>query len=480
MAADTSRSGVDLTVDDRPRTKTRLRGVAPADVPQNRETPAKIGRYEVLEVIGRGAMGIVYKARDPSLERTVAIKTIMAPATLGRNVRKAFLERFNREAKAAARISHPAIVTIFDVGLIEETEAPYLVMEYLPGETLADRLDRTRIPMAQAVQAARDLASALGCAHRERIVHRDVKPANVLHAGEQRWKLADFGIARMPDSDLTQVGIFMGTPGYAPPEAIREGRYTSQADVFAWGAVLYELLCGRVPYEGPDTATTNSYVLKAEPQSPRTYDASVPEPLAQVALRAMAHETKKRFKDGSEAEAALSEAWEKCLSQGLVPISAFASATGMPGRVGPPGATPPGVPVAATPAASAPAAPAAPVAAGKKGPPPTPKQAAPVVPEREETDGPTTLYEPSTPKPGGAPPASGASSPSSVEKSDRLKVAAAVASAQAAPLPAREVAEARLVKPEAARAATNTWLIVGLILVGAVAGAVALFIAMRG
>ena len=105
-------------------------------------------------------------------------------------------------------------------------------------------------------------ASALSFAHRQRIVHRDVKPANVLHAGDNRWKLADFGIARMPDSDLTQVGIFMGTPGYSPPEAIREGRYTPQADVFAWGAVFYELLSGRIPYEGPDTKTTNGYVVQ--------------------------------------------------------------------------------------------------------------------------------------------------------------------------------------------------------------------------
>ena len=108
-----------------------------------------------------------------------------------------------------------------------------------------------------------DLASALGFAHKQRIVHRDMKPANVLHAGEDRWKLADFGIARLPDSDLTQVGIFMGTPGYSPPEAISEGRYTPQADVFAWGAVVYELLCGYIPYEGPDTRTTNGYVLAA-------------------------------------------------------------------------------------------------------------------------------------------------------------------------------------------------------------------------
>ena len=174
------------------------------------------------------------------------------------------------------------------------------------------------MPMAKAVQIALDLASALGFAHSQRIVHRDVKPANVLHAGEGRWKLADFGIARMPDSDLTQVGIFMGTPGYAPPEAISQGRYTSQADVFAWGAVLYELLSGRIPYEGPDTRTTNGYVLKTTAKSPREYDASIPEPLAEVVMQALHPSTDVRFKDGAEAEAALKRAWEECLTGDMV------------------------------------------------------------------------------------------------------------------------------------------------------------------
>lgn len=340
---------------DRSRTRTRLRGVAPPDAPEPTATPKTVGRYEIIEVIGRGAMGVVYKARDPLLDRIVAVKTILAPQSLGKSVRKAFLERFEREAKAAARISHPAIVTIFDVGL--EAEAPFLVMEYLPGETLADRLDRMRMPLAQGVQCARDLAGALGFAHRERIVHRDVKPANVLHAGDTRWKLADFGIARLPDSDLTQVGIFMGTPGYAPPEAIREGRYTPQADVFAWGAVFYELLCGRVPYEGPDVQTTNGYVLKQEPPSPRVHDPSVPEPLAEVALRAMAHDTRRRYATGAEAEASLAEAWERSLAQGLVPMSAFASTAGPSPRALPPEPSPVRV-----------AVPAGPVAGAKSGP----------------------------------------------------------------------------------------------------------------
>jgi eukaryotic-like serine/threonine-protein kinase len=282
------------------------------------EARPRIGRYEIIKTIGKGAMGVVYKARDPLLDRVVAVKTISSPQGQGKRVRSAFLERFQREAKAAAKMQHPAIVTIFDVGVDEDSGAPFMVLEYLPGESLADRLDRVRLPLARSVQIALDLASALSFAHRQRIVHRDVKPANVLHAGDNRWKLADFGIARMPDSDLTQVGIFMGTPGYSPPEAIREGRYTPQADVFAWGAVFYELLSGRIPYEGPDTKTTNSYVVQGNASAPTRHDASIPEPLSTVTMTALQPLDRNRFKDASEAEQSLREAWDRCLTQGLV------------------------------------------------------------------------------------------------------------------------------------------------------------------
>jgi Protein kinase domain len=300
------------------RTMTRLKAEAPPGLSLSSVERKTIGRYEILKTLGKGAMGVVYKATDPLLDRTVAVKTIMSPQSSGRRVRSAFLERFQREAKAAAKMQHPAIVTIFDVGIDEETGAPFMVLEYLPGESLADRLDRVRISLGKAVQISLDLASALSFAHNQRIVHRDVKPANVLHAGEYRWKLADFGIARMPDSDLTQVGIFMGTPGYSPPESIREGRYTPQADVFAWGAVLYELMSGRIPYEGPDTKTTNSYVVQGNALPPTRHDSSIPEPLSAVCMRALQSSAEHRFRDGAEAEAALREAWQHCLVQGLI------------------------------------------------------------------------------------------------------------------------------------------------------------------
>ena len=302
----------------RPRTVSRMRFVAPPGMGLEETDRKTIGRYEIIKTLGRGAMGVVYKARDPLLDRIVAVKTIMSPQGVGKRVRSAYLERFEREAKAAAKMQHPAIVTIFDVGVDEELGAPFMVLEYLPGESLADRLDRVRMPLGRGVQISLDLASALAFAHRQRIVHRDVKPANVLHAGEGRWKLADFGIARLPDSDLTQVGIFMGTPGYSPPEAIREGRYTPQADVFAWGAVLYEVLSGHIPYEGPDTRTTNSHVVRGEALPPTTHDASIPAPLSAVTMTALNPSSTDRYRDAADAEAALRRAWDHCLTHNLV------------------------------------------------------------------------------------------------------------------------------------------------------------------
>lgn len=304
----------------RPRTASRMRFVAPPGMAFDEARGiSTIGRYEILKTLGKGAMGVVYKARDPLLDRIVAVKTIMSPSGAGKRVHAAYIERFQREAKAAAKMQHPSIVTIFDVGV--DNGAPFMVLEYLPGESLADRLDRVRLPLGKGVQIGMDLANALAFAHRQRIVHRDVKPANVLHAGENRWKLADFGIARLPDSDLTQVGIFMGTPGYSPPEAIRHGRYTAQADIFAWGAVLYELLSGRIPYEGPDTRTTNGFVLKGLAPSPREYDPSIPQPLADVIMNALSPAASTRYGDGAETENALRQAWDYCLRGNLVPTS---------------------------------------------------------------------------------------------------------------------------------------------------------------
>ena len=269
----------------RPRTNTRLKGEAPPglDHGAGEATRQRIGRYEVVKTIGKGAMGVVYKARDPLLDRVVAVKTIMSPQGQGRRVRSAFLERFQREAKAAAKMQHPAIVTIFDVGVDEETGAPFMVLEYLPGESLADRLDRVRHP-------ARALASRSRSTSRRRCRSRTASASSTATSSRRTcctpattagsWPTS--GIARMPDSDLTQVGIFMGTPGLLAARGDPRGPLHAAGRRVRVGRVLYELLCGRIPYEGPDTKTTNGYVVQGNAPSPTRHDASIPEPLATV------------------------------------------------------------------------------------------------------------------------------------------------------------------------------------------------------
>lgn len=297
---------------------TRMRMVALPNSGFDAEARS-VGRYEIIEVLGQGSMGVVYKAHDPLLERIVAVKTVMPPAGVGKRAQANYIKRFEREAKSAAKLQHPSIVTIFDVGV--DHRCPFMVLEYLPGGSLGDRLDRARLPLGRAVQIACELASALAIAHREQIVHRDVKPANVLYAGDNRWKLGDFGIARLPDSELTQIGIFLGTPGYAPPEAVAHGRYTVQADIFGWGAVLYELLSGQVPYSGTNALDINRNVLYGTLTDVREHDHSIPDSLAEVVMRALSKDTTQRYQDAATAEAALSGAWESCLSANHVPLA---------------------------------------------------------------------------------------------------------------------------------------------------------------
>ncbi len=207
----------------------------------------KIGRYEILDEVGQGAMGTVYRARDPLIERTVAIKTV--PIAQLRQEGADAESRFLREAQSAGRLSHPNIVTIYDVG--ETDELAYIAMEYLSGATLRDVMNKGPIPLELALDTATQMAEALAFAHEHGVIHRDIKPANVVITGQHgRVKLTDFGIAHLLNSDHTQIGQMLGSPRYMSPEQAMGREIDGHSDIFSLGAVLYEMLTGQYAFDG--------------------------------------------------------------------------------------------------------------------------------------------------------------------------------------------------------------------------------------
>lgn len=210
-----------------------------------------IGRYEVLDEIGQGAMGTVHRARDPLIERTVAIKVV--PIGELQQEGADAESRFLREAQSAGRLSHPNIVTIYDVG--EADGLAYIAMEYLPGVTLRDIMNRGPLPLDLALDTAAQMASALAFAHEHGVIHRDIKPANVVVTGRHgRVKLTDFGIAHLANSDRTQTGQMLGSPRYMSPEQAMGREIDGRADIFSLGAVLYEMITGQYAFDGESLA----------------------------------------------------------------------------------------------------------------------------------------------------------------------------------------------------------------------------------
>ncbi len=240
--------------------------------------PERFGRYRVTGTLGAGAMGDVYAATDEVLGRDVAIKVLKSQ----RNELAARLldERFRQEARAIAQLTHPSVVVVFDIGL--DADPPYLVMERVAGPSLKDRLASGALPEPDVRALGIQIARALAAAHERGIVHRDVKPANILAAGEQTWKLADFGVAHVPDSSITMTGQFIGSPAYAPPEALLRGQCDREGDVFGLGAVLYHAVTGAWPRLEQQTGA-----LLAPLPPVRTTAPSVSEELAAIIDRAV-------------------------------------------------------------------------------------------------------------------------------------------------------------------------------------------------
>jgi serine/threonine-protein kinase len=270
--------------------------------------PQTIGRYQILSQLGHGAMGSVYRAHDPTMDRTVAIKTILAVALSG-PLAQEYRERFIREARAAGRLSHPGIVTVYDVS--EQDGTPYLVMEFISGRSLAAAMDAgERFSIDRIYELGQQIAEALGYAHRNGVVHRDVKPANILLAasgpGEiERAKLADLGVAKLTATQITTTGQLLGTPAFMPPEQFTGVPIDGRADLFSLGVILYWLATGDKPFAG-DTITAVSYkIVHSEPAPPRRINPAVPSALERIIMKCLEKDPATRYATGEALAADL-------------------------------------------------------------------------------------------------------------------------------------------------------------------------------
>jgi serine/threonine-protein kinase len=269
-----------------------------------------IGRYEIERELGRGAMGVVYLARDPQLHRQVAVKTYSLPEGITDESAREFHERFLREARAAASLSHPGIVTVYDAGEDPATKRPYIAMEYVPGQSLKQRLEKgDRLDPSWVVGFGAVLADALHVAHRAGIIHRDIKPANILiREGDGAAKIADFGVARLMASELTQSGAALGSPGYMSPEQIRSGALDGRSDLFSLAVVLYEAICGKRPFHGEDLVSL-LYSIAHDTQVPLSRRLrGCPAGLDRFFDKALSKDPGRRFPDGAAFRKALLEA----------------------------------------------------------------------------------------------------------------------------------------------------------------------------
>jgi serine/threonine protein kinase len=290
----------------------------------------QFGRYEVLEEIGSGAMGAVFKARDPVMDREVAVKTIHAAALIG-PMADQYRERFTREARAAGRLAHPGIVTMFDAGV--EGDTPYLVMEFVPGRTLESVLSTgEHFPLEKVYEIGQQLAEALAFAHANGVIHRDIKPANVQLTGSpERAKIMDFGVAKLAQAQVTSTGTLLGTPAYMAPEQFTGMPLDGRSDLFSLGVILYWMATGDKPFTG-DTITAVSYkIVHTEPIAPRQLNPGVPAPLEAIILKCLAKDPAARHQTGDELAADLAG-----LRTGVFP----ATSSGI--RVSPPAGPSPG------------------------------------------------------------------------------------------------------------------------------------------
>ena len=283
----------------------------------NTPLPESIGRFKIQELLGRGGMGEVYKAFDPTLQRTVAVKTVRPDID-----QPEYLERMMREAQACARLSHPNIVTIYEAG--QHDGVVYIAMEYLQGKDLADLLDKRSLSYEEKIRILSKVLEALQHAHAQNVVHRDIKPSNVLICADSTVKLMDFGLARVLVADtLTASGNVLGTPHYASPEQLKGEKVDHRTDIYSTGVMAYEMLSGRRPFE-PDNESISSVILKViqTPAAPMDTEMSRLLPaIESIVQRAMAKAPGDRYQSADEMRQALAS----FLDQSKAHISAIES-----------------------------------------------------------------------------------------------------------------------------------------------------------
>ena len=261
----------------------------------------KYGRYEIVEQIGKGAMGVVYKARDPQINRMVALKVLREDRVTSED----FVQRFLREAMAIGRLSHPNIVTVYDIG--SDNGTVYIAMEFLEGSPLNEAI-RERKPDAQWIAGiAIQLAESLAYAHSKGIVHRDIKPSNIILTPSGQVKITDFGIAHIEDPDMTQqthAGQILGTPVYMSPEQVAGQRLDGRSDLYSLGVILYEITVGRRPYSGENITAIFRAITQDNPVPPSEADPGVPKALSDLIVKGMHKNIDERFQSGTDMAAA--------------------------------------------------------------------------------------------------------------------------------------------------------------------------------
>jgi predicted Ser/Thr protein kinase len=262
----------------------------------NAPVPKRLGRYEIQEEIGRGMMGVVYRAADPALGRTVALKTVHLAWATSDEDRQNFEKRFMAEARTAASLSHPGIVVVHDIGHDAEAKTVFIAMEYLQGDTLA-QMTRGTAPLEwhEALRITARVAEALHHAHAAGIVHRDVKPANIMVLPSGETKIMDFGIAKAPTSQLTGAGEFFGTPSYMSPEQASGATIDGRSDIFSLGSVLYLLLTGRRAFDAPSVPAILARIVNQDPPQPSRIAPGLPGDVDYLLARALAKAPKDRY-----------------------------------------------------------------------------------------------------------------------------------------------------------------------------------------